>query len=84
MGNTIWVGANRGRVLGSTGRGEHWPAFETPVDALFYDTAFSGPLHGIARYTFSDGQRETKTMLITTDGGGETWPLYTPAMPFMI
>lgn len=77
MGDTIWVGTSRGRVLRSTNRGEHWSALETPVNALIYEVSFSSPLHGIARYTSNDGQRQTKTMLITMDGG-ETWPPHTP------
>lgn len=78
MGDTIWVGTSRGRVLRSADRGEYWSALETPVGALIYDVAFSSHQHGIARYTYNGGHRETNTMLITQDGG-ESWAPHAPA-----
>lgn len=70
IGNTIWMGTNKGRLFKSLNKGLNWTVSQSPV------SDFAGA-SSAATYTFSD---QNKGMLATSAGtlhktmdGGATW-----------
>lgn len=78
IGNTIWYGTNKGNVIKSTDRGQHWTKYTTGC-AEVTNITFTDTLHGIMEYKTanSQGQLTHFEMKITSDGG-ETWQALNP------
>lgn len=84
MGNTIWFGTNKGRILRSNDGGLNWnvstvTAASIAATSSINDIAFSSPNNGVAYVYTGTTPNFTFTMYNTADGGA-TWTLI-PTVP---
>lgn len=78
IGNTIWYGTNKGNVIKSTDRGQHWAKFATGC-AEVTNLTFSDTLHGLMEYKTVNTQGQiTSFQMKSTSDGGETWNILVP------
>ncbi len=73
IGNTIWMGTNKGRLFKSLDKGMNWTVAQTPLTD-FAGTASAGT------YTFSDQNKgmianSTTGKLYSTQDGGANWTM---------
>lgn len=82
VGQTIWFGTNKGRVLKSTDGGLTWTAAAVPASAsrTISAVAFRDANVGVCISTPTSG---TATAYASTDGGA-TWNLLSPAGPMFL
>lgn len=78
IGDTVWVGTNKGRVCRATNYGQHIEMFDIGQgdDAEIYTIAFSDHLNGMLQTWKPDGSAQ----LLKSADGGATWQL-TAAQP---
>ena len=79
VGDTVWVGTNKGRVCRATNYGQHIELFDTGqgTDAEIYCIAFTDHLNGLLQTWKPDGS----VQLLRTADGGATWQLTTAQPP---
>ncbi len=76
IGNTIWVGTNKGRVFKSTDKGINWTVSSTGL-TTYTDVSFKDANNGFAI------QKDVTYALKATTDGGATWSSITPAGAFL-
>jgi pimeloyl-ACP methyl ester carboxylesterase/photosystem II stability/assembly factor-like uncharacterized protein len=81
VGDRIWFGTTKGRVLRSSDGGRSWSVHQTPIDTGeatgIFSVAFSDALHGVVVGGNYTKERERGHQAAVTSDGGTTWTLAT-------
>jgi photosystem II stability/assembly factor-like uncharacterized protein len=80
IGDTIWVGTSRGRVMRSVDRGENWTATPSGLgeNAAILTIAFRDARNGLAASAVNAAGAHAVNRLARTTDGGDTWMEVSP------
>lgn len=74
VGDRVWIGTSKGRVMRTIDRGQHWDIFQAAdTSENILSLAFSDSLHGVAVVPGTADFFYTTARLFSTADGGETW-----------